>query len=239
MNWILIPSLCAFLIKLVVLKQTHSESWAGHKWTSLILVLVALNLTEMIAYSGYLSDLVAQTHMVKAYYVCSLATMAFCLLYVADDSSFQDLGSKAILSLAGMISAVILLSDKIIGDFIIGSMPIVAEKGEWFSVFSSFAMFSSLMLFSTLGYNYSQSANPAKKAAYAYTIIAMIPLALVSTLVLTLQSMGISANGSMFLPMATTAFLIITAKGKDSSQIERDPRLGVGGDRDQARARGS
>ena len=236
MTWILIPSLCAFLIKLVVLKQTHAERWAGHKWTSLVLVLAALNLTEMIAYSGYLSDLVAQTHMVKAYYVCSLATMAFCLLYVADDSAFQDLGSKAILSFAGVISAVILLSDQIIGDFVIGSMPIVAEKGEWFSVFSSFAMFSSLMLFSTLGYNYRQSADPAKKAAYAYTIIAMIPLALVSTLVLTLKSMGISANGSMLIPMATTAFLIITAKGKDSAQIERDPRNLINPNSSQAKA---
>ena len=76
MSWILIPSLCAFLLKLYVLNTTRSEGWAGHSWISLVLVLAALNLTELIAYSGYLTD-VSQTHMVKAYYVCA------CLLYTS------------------------------------------------------------------------------------------------------------------------------------------------------------
>lgn len=235
MTWILIPSLCAFLIKLYVLYSTHNEEWAGHKWTSIVLILAALNLTELIAYSGYLSD-IAQTSMVKSYYVCSIATMAFCLIYVVDDSTLQSVVSKLVLGLAGVVSAVILLSDQIVGDFVIGSMPIMAEKGAWFSVFVVFALLSSALVFCTLARNYRTSDDPELKVAYAYTIIAMIPLLLVTVVVLTLKSFGIAANGSMFIPLATTLFLLITAKGKDSAQIERDPRNFISPKSSQAKA---
>ena len=54
--------------------------------------------------------------------------------------------------------------------------------------------------------------------------------------VLVLKAAGVNANGSMFIPLATTAFLMITAMGKDSSQIERDPRNLISPNSAQARA---
>lgn len=235
MSWILIPSLCAFLLKLYVLNTTRSEGWAGHSWISLVLVLAALNLTELIAYSGYLSDL-AQTHMVKAYYVCAVVTMAFCLLYVVDESTVQTVMSKVILALSAVISAAIMLGDQIVGPYVANSIPIVAEKGQWFSIISLYFLVSSSLTFIVLWFNYRNSNDASEKIAYAYTIVALLPFMLTCAVVLVLKAAGINANGSMFIPLATTAFLMITAMGKDSSQIERDPRNLISPNSAQARA---
>jgi len=54
--------------------------------------------------------------------------------------------------------------------------------------------------------------------------------------VLSLKAFGVSANGSMFIPLATTVFLMVTAMGKDTTQIERDPRNLVSPNSAQARA---
>jgi len=235
MTWVLVPALLAFLLKLYVLYTTRSERWARHKWISLVLVMAAFNLTELILYSGHLNN-ISQTYMIKAYYVCGLVAMAYCLLYVSNESPVQSLISKVVLAFSGVIGLVIMTTDHVVGAYVIDSMPIVAEKGEWFSTVSLYFLVAWPVTFGILWYNYRFSNSPDLKVAYAYTIIAMSPVMIVTLLVVTLKAFGVSANGSMFLPLATTAFLMITAMGKDTSQIERDPRNIVSPNSAQARA---
>jgi len=235
MAWILIPALCAFLLKLYVLFTTHNEDWAGHKWISLVLVMAAFNLTELLLYSGYL-DGSSKTYMIKAYYVCSFATLAYCLLYVSNESTLQSLMSKAVLAMAGVMAFAVMLSDQIVGAYVADSMPIVSEKGVWFSAVGIFFLVTALMVFATLWHNYKNSSTPEVKVAYAYTIIALLPFMVTCAVVLSLKAFGVSANGSMFIPLATTVFLMVTAMGKDTTQIERDPRNLVSPNSAQARA---
>jgi hypothetical protein len=222
--WILCTAALALIIKFYVLLTNSKHQWAGRQWISLVLSYGALNLSELLVYFSLWID-ASPSWLIKAYFVAGVLCIAASFDYVRSGSiAWQRALNYAIYSSATVLCLIILFSDLIIGLYQVGSMPVKSTKGALFPVYVFYALSCIPLTFGTLIINYKNCKDASKRIDYAYTMIAFVPIALTIAVVLVLIAVGLNANGSMVVPIATTAFLMITVLGKISSDINLDPR---------------
>lgn len=214
----------ALLAKSWLIFDGITKPWADRRWLWLVFSYAALNAAEMSVYISAASK-IEPTYLIKCYFLCTLICIASSYDYIIDNSNkIQRWTSIIIYFLAVAISLFLTFTDSIVGGYVSGSMPIQSSKGEFFPVYIGFVIPIVLLTMVTLCVNYRRSKTSYERVNYAYVIIAMTPVALVIVSVLSLMVVGYEANSSGLIPLATTAFLWISCKGKVSSNISTDPR---------------
>ena len=222
MMWIVLPALIALLLKMRILIGSWNQDWASREWLGLVIVYACFNLSEVLVYGAI--EFVKSPHaLLVTYYVCGNFCIAFGQLYVANgDVLWQRLLTYWMFVAAIVISLFEIFTTHFIAGYVVGSMPVVAAKGSYFVYYVIFALTSCVLTFYTLIFNYVRSKDREEKTKYGYTILGLIPIALTVSGTLLFISLGINANGSMVIPLATTLFLFITARGRVQDQLRYD-----------------
>ena len=190
-----------------------------------MVVLALLNLAEVLIYAGHSTGL-SLNLLLKSYFVCCVMGLIFGYLYVADGVRYpiqKYLGVS--IAIFGAIQIIAILGlDAVVGRYSLNSMPVVAQKGELFWIFQIFVLSSVFFACLVMFYNYAHAKDPKQQVAYAYTIAGVALLVLSIITIVVFMMLGIDANSTGIVPIATTFFLLITAKGKNTHLITKDPR---------------
>lgn len=225
MTWFMLPAGIALFLKWWILFNSYTQEWVNKSWLSFVAVLAMLNFSELLIYAGYFSGQ-SLNLLLKSYYVCCVTGLVYGYFYVKDSTNYsvQKYLSFAISATGIVLIPIILFSDTVVGGYAENTVPVAAIKGKLFWTFEIFTLLSVVASVSTLFYNYAKSKDPIQQIAYAYTIAGLLLLAVSVLTIIVLMILGINANGTGIIPIATTLFLLITVKGKNTHLIAKDPR---------------
>ena len=225
MSFFVFPAGLALIAKVVMLISQFKLPWVGQKWIGLVCSLAALNLAELLAYSAY-SEGIVSDYLLRFYYAFCLSSLLYSYAYICDPAKYaiQKIILSAHLFLGGLLGVAFLLTSLMIDGAVLNGTYITANKSVFFWVFEIFAVSSVILSLGTLFYNYKKAESKTVKIAYVYTIFGLAPLALCIIVIISMIALGYGANGSAIIPVATTVFLFISAKGRNSHLLDTDPR---------------
>ena len=224
MYLVLLPALIALLLKLYVLFRNRIEGWNDKSWGGVILAFAALNLSELVvysvSYSGYSPD-----NLVRVYYICCLFASFTCFAYLLR----TDILWQKIIVIASSLpvlplSIMIFFTDLVVGDVETVDVLVKAYKGPMFVLFQVYALFNAIVSLGALVWNYRNAETVFERNKQGYNILAVIPIFVTILIVIGFMMIGLKANGSMFLPLGTTFFLMISSSCKAAKDIRYDLR---------------
>ena len=219
------PAMLAFLAKIWLIAKVKNEPWMDKLWIGFVSVLALLNLSELLLYSG-LVDAQTLGLMTRNYYVWCTVGLAYSFAYVmnANKYSIQRYFSYIVFGAAGFLCVAFLFTDILVSAATMDGLVITSTKSEFYPLFSAFGGITAVLTLCVLGYNYHKETEAKQQIAYTYTVIGLIPVMFAAVALNLFLARGYSVNGSAVLPVLTTVFLLVTARGRDSSMISRDPR---------------
>lgn len=219
MNPFLLPAVLALGIKIVVLVYSHKAN-KPLIFTGLLLMLAALNLCEVLAYTQLSSGSTAET-LIRAYY----SIMFFCLAYLSLYSlevarkKVSMLGVLAVFSLPVVLSALALFTDFIIvgTQRVDYSLEAIQGNQYWLATIGIFVGISFTAF--VLSYSVWRAESTVQKIKSGFILCSLFPLLAASMAILVLRWFGINANSAIIIPLATTAFLVIVVWGESRYKI--------------------
>lgn len=223
----------ALMIKFYFIASPSKRKWAGKKWLAFAIALAALNLSEGLIYiSVYNANY--PDNLLKSYYVCCAVGAVFAFYYVMDGAKYrwQAMFAYLINIYTSALVCVILFTNEVVGGFGQLSVPIMAEKGQYYWLFAMQIIIVLPLALVTLWHNASHSKDRDEQIAYIYAIKAMCVLVVVGALVMLLKLLGVEANGTGLIPLATTWFIYQTSVARNSNLMEKDPRTDLPGSKE-------
>ncbi len=221
MNLILLPAFISLILKLFILWTAIKGRKASTVFLSLISIFALHNAIELFALSNllFLEDSNI-THILRPFYIIT----TFCAMYIAlHVLTISEMAHKYItvtlVTIATMISSLILLTDKVIaGDYSIG-YSISAFKGEYYWLFAAFILGSLTFSIAALLYKRRTASTQLMATRCTYSFYALIPVFLVGASTIFFKIMDIPINATVIMPMATTLFLFIIIKTESKHQL--------------------
>ena len=216
MNFLAIPSIFAFLIKIGIIHKSrqlnHSKELIG-----LLLVFSIHNACEIVL---FFQDQIymAEYWAIRAYYCSSLLSATYLVLYGLKIGGFIRFNKFTLLALAiPLLPAVfIAFSDLIITGNTFQNGKYFASHGPFYEVFSIYVFASQILMCGALVYGYFAAKDLIVKNQCLYVGVALLPIFLSVVVVIVSQKLGITANTLTMLPLASTLFLFILYKGESA-----------------------
>lgn len=225
MTLIMVPAFIALLIKLPLIMVAGSSSRVQPKWFYFVLIFCLQNLSEIAVLVNF-SEGTYSDFVIRNFYVCSIAVLAFCLIYVVDSSCsvlFRSLVYCTI-GTAVILSSLIVLSNSVVAGSLPLSYSVTALQGEHYYLFRVFGLSVCAMILSVLIWRYVRSSNQEVRLRAMWTLIALAPPLLITISVIVLMASGYKVNALLFTPIGSTLFLIITLKSATSLEKINDSR---------------
>ena len=220
MEIVLLPALLGLLIKIsfliILIKNKATKSLI-----SLVLILALHNLCEFGALMSWIyvgaSDL-----GIRSYYATTFILLGAALCYSIDLSKLKPLKklSEHILFYSFGLALIVLFTDIIVaGSAELANYSITAIKGNHYYLFQVWAMLCLISTFSILFLSYLKSDQADVRINCCYILFAFFPITIISISIIILMSLGFNINASVIMPFATTIFVALISKTKESHYL--------------------
>lgn len=223
----MLPALLALLIKLVIVFY----AFGGQKHSKVFAVMVSIfaihNICEvLVLLEG--GGIITSSYILLSYYVTSIWALLAMLVYVSEVSRIQIPWFKGIaLCATGLLTAMILFSQGIIGGERSLGYTVTAVRGPFYWVFQAFSLtaFVSAVLLLIKGTKYSEQKGSRVAEDHmveiqsSYTLLALSPIVIVGLAIMILMNIGVQINAVMVFPVATTLFLLVTLKSEAEHKL--------------------
>jgi len=225
MTFYMWPAVIALIIKVRLLMSAINQGWGGKTWIGFVAVFALHNISELLLLSAAHWELSSE-FLLRYYHCCTIAALVYCLAYVSNTSQYrwQRIALHTAAWIGMVIGIVLIFTDSMINGFTKISYSVIATKGLYYPIFQIFMLVGSVLIFGTLLHNYRKTGDPKEEVQIGYTLLALTPLVLVTVGVVGLMMAGYKVNSLMIIPVASTLFLIITVKGRNSYLVNNDPR---------------
>lgn len=225
MSWLIIPAIVALMLKVFMLSKQFKLPWVGQTWVGLVTALAGLNLSEVLVYSTHIRGDYSD-YILRSYFVFATISLTYCYAYIANQTKypFQRLVLHTHSVITVLLVSLFLFSPSMISGYTDDGLHVHAIKGDSYWLFQLFSMISIIISIATLVWNYKKEACKSVKLAYAYTMLGLAPISSCILVITTLMPLGYNVNASGIIPLATTAFLIISSKGKKNHLLEADSK---------------
>ena len=225
----ILPAAIALMIKLAVLYVSRNSSRSGSKdskvqsslFFTMVLVFACHNVAEILGFLEYFNG-ERLTQVLRWYYVMTVLAMAAMLLYAGQVGKIHQ-KSKAlryvVVSVALALSLLIVVTDSIVaGSHSLGYV-MTAVQGNYYWMFQASALLSFAAITWLLVSGYRKTNDHLIEIQCSYTLLALSPILIASVLILFLMAIGVNVNAAALLPIATTAFLVITLKSESQHKL--------------------
>lgn len=219
MSIYVVPAILALMAKLIVVFIYRQNLLANKHFTLMVLIFACHNLCEVLVFWEYFSDIRAD-YLMRVYYVVTLVSLAAITFYVANISEQRSrLYAPVLLSLLGIVSALLLFSNHIVSGIKSLEYVFTAVRGDQYWLFQAVAITVIMQMAYLLYRGYRKAVDHDVQIRCAYTALALMPQVFAAFLVIALMNMGFNVNGAMILPVATTLFVAIMLISEDQHRI--------------------
>ena len=227
MNLLLLPALISLLLKLFILWTATKGGRVSIIFLSLIAIFALHNAVELFALSYmlfYQSSHIEQ--ILRPFYIITVFAIMYITLHALTVSEIiNKTMTVCLITIATVISSLILLSDLIIaGHYSIG-YSISAVKGDYYWLFAAMAILGISTSVSVLAYGYRNAETQIKSTRCLYSIYALIPIFLVGLTTVMCKLLNIPFNATAIMPIASTLFLFIVIKTESKHKLSEIKRL--------------
>lgn len=221
----MLPAAIALVIKLWLLNSARLKPWVGHRWTGFVAVFAVHNISELLVFNQFANGLPGD-FLVRCYHACVTLVLIYGFIYIMNEHKFhwQKRVAEFVGVLGACLIAIIFFSDFVVAGYTSLSYSLTAVKGDGYLIFQLFSMVCTSLIVGTLVFNFRKAEEQKDEIDYFYTLMALLPLAIATVTITGLMMLGFSLNGLIFIPIASTLFLLITLKGKNSVLLGRDLR---------------
>lgn len=217
---LIIPAIIAFAATAYILFLSYKKQGKSNIFFTMVMVFLAHHACEVMGFMEFVRNGSHVIYQLKIYYIVSVWTLVFILLYALEISKKNVKHSMLYIFAAGFIvTALIAYKDFIITDSQSLGYIMTAVRGPLYSVFQVFCLASLSITVFALMTGYRQSKDHTTQIQCAYMLFAFTPLFLSILLVLSLMAMGFEINAIAIFPIATTLFLIITFKSESQHRL--------------------
>ena len=220
MEIILLPALLGFFIKAGFL-ITLIKNKATNDLISLVLILALQNLCEFGALASWIYN-GAPDAGIRAYYAIIIILAAIMLRYSINLSKLVTLKklTEHILLCSFALALIAVFTNIIIaGAMGLGDYSVTAIKGQHYYLFQAWILLSLIFAFLILFISYLKSDQTEVRINCCYVLFAFLPIVITAVSVIILMSLGFEINASFILPIATTIFVALISKTKESHYL--------------------
>lgn len=225
MTWTMVPALFGICVKLWLLITAKKSRWVNTALIGFVSVLTIQGFTELLLFHGFNLDW-NTNFIIRCYYLSIIAAMTYGFYYSMDSATYpvvKYIGLAICLS-AVILSGLIFLTDSVISGVVRLAYITTAIKGHAYWAFQLFTLVSIVGWISCLVLNYRNAVDPKEEVRHFYALIALMPLAILSLILLVLIGIGRPLNATMVIPIVSTLFLIITIRGMNIHDKQQDIR---------------
>ena len=219
MNIYILPAILAFIVNAYILINISQHKKVTTAFIALVLIFLMHHTAEVLSFIEFFKDRHLNT-ILKIYYASTIGALFTILIYSKKISNIKikhlDL---ALIAAAVILSSLTLFTDQIIaGNTSLGYV-MTAVKGPLyflFQIFSITLLIGSLLI---LASGYTNAKSNIAQIQCSYTLLALLPLVIVSITTIALMALGYKINAIITLPIASTAFLFITMRNESKHKL--------------------
>ena len=168
------------------------------------------NLIELITYSQ-LSNGIEPLYLLKAYYVALLVLLVSILGFVCEQGGkWQRVLTYGYSGIALLFVILVLFTDRLVGGYVHDSFPIIAVKGDGFSLYLIFALSCIVVSILIILRNIAKSTSKESIDKNRYNLLALSPFFFIAMFIGFGMLMRFQVNGSALFPIASTLFMAVT-----------------------------
>lgn len=217
-----LPALIALITKMWVYVLAKNTKYTPRTFLWLIGFFAVHNLSEFAVISTF-SDGNISVYLLKFYYVAALFSLAYMCIYatsVGSEEKHNTFNVMAI-SLAAVLSFLVLSTDLIIGGAVSVGYTVSAIKGSYYYIFQMAALLGFALIFSTLLRRYLSSTDNATQLKCFYAALSLSPVIVISIIVIGMMQAGYQYTGAILLPFSSTFFLLLVVLTEKNSDLIR------------------
>ncbi|MBL4672141.1 MAG: hypothetical protein JKX81_07750 [Arenicella sp.] len=219
MNMYILPALVALFVKLGILIVAHRSDTHSKFFYKVVLAFALHNLCEVLLFLKFFI-IGNYEPVLLSYYVMSVWGLVFILLYGMEvaRANIRFIGN-ALLALGVTLTALLLATDLIVAGAHSFSYTMTAIRGPFYWVFQVFSilMYFAVSLVLIQGYRNAKGHNMEIRCLS--TLVAFAPIVLLSVGIIIVMNLGYQFNATAILPVATSAFLVITLLGESQHKL--------------------
>lgn len=225
----ILPAAIALMVKLAVLYVSGNGSRSGSRdskfqsslFFTMVLVFACHNVAEILGFLEYFNG-ERLTQVLRWYYVMTVLAMAAMLLYAAQVGKIHQKSKVlryVVVSSALALSLLIVVTDSVVaGSHSLGYV-MTAVQGNYYWMFQASALLSFAAITWLLVSGYRKTNDHLIEIQCSYTLLALSPILIASVVIMFLMAIGVNVNAAALLPIATTAFLVITLKSESQHKL--------------------
>jgi hypothetical protein len=219
MNIYILPALVALFVKLGILVVAHRSTTHSKNFYKVVLAFALHNLCEVAL---FLKFFVIGNYepVLLSYYVMSVWGLVFILFYSMDVGrvNIRFLGSTLVF-VGFALTVLLLASDLIVAGARSFSYTMTAIRGPFYWVFQVFSILMYFVVSLVLLQGYRNAKSHSMEIQCLSTLIAFAPIVLLSVGIIIVMNLGFQFNATAILPIATSAFLVITLLSESKHRL--------------------
>lgn len=209
MYYIVIPAVLALIAKLAVLLVSSKHKPESNLFIPLILLFAVINLCEILGLWEFLHGLEGLM-MLKAYYALTIAGWCVIYLYVVDITGLNFRKVKMlVISSSVLLAAVTIGTNGVVAGVDVLNYSMTVSRGNLYVLWQAFCLTAVAATCGSLWIGYKKAKEHLMEIRCVYTAMALAPIILVSLFLLVVMSLGYQINAVVFMPVATSLFLVI------------------------------
>ncbi|RBP53375.1 helix-turn-helix domain-containing protein [Arenicella xantha] len=215
MEYFVLPAMLALLLKLSVIFLARDGQGTSRIFMAMVCIFALHNLTEVLVILGLFSGM-ASEYMLRVYYAVSFFALAYIGLYALEVSAR---GQTKFLSYSLVVVALVLAALSLMTNFIVAGAEsigytITAVRGPYYFVFQAFTVFMYFAAMGILWWGYLRASKQQVQIQCLYSVVAILPMVLASIAVLVIMQLGFHFSAALIIPLASSAFLILTLRSE-------------------------
>jgi len=213
MSFFILPALIALLAKLAVLIIAYRSVHKSRAFFSMVVVFAAHNFFEVLVFLKFVGGDFG--FVITAYYLASIWGLAVMLLYALDVGQYKNQYLVIVpITLAVVLSLGVMFTDLVVGGERALGYVLTAVRGPLYWSFQLYSATMFILVASVLIRGYRNAKTHITEIQCLSTLLALAPFTVSACAIMILMNLGFNLNATTILPIATSAFLVITLLGE-------------------------